>query len=189
MSGLSPASVASPPVERRGEVEIFLIAVEESGDRLGGALMRALKERASVPLRFTGVGGREMAAAGLTSLLPVEDFSIIGFTAIPRRLPRILSHMYKTVRTVLARKPHALVIIDSPGYTSGCTLGPSLRSLDPDRRLRLALGVGLAVGPRQIDARLYRPRAGAAAVRARRAPGARRAALQLCRPSADRGGR
>jgi lipid-A-disaccharide synthase len=117
MSGNDPAAATVPPGERRGEVEIFLVAVEESGDRLGGALMRALKERASVPLRFTGVGGREMAAAGLTSLLPVEDFSIIGFTAIPKRLPRILSHMYKTVRTVLQRKPHALVIIDSPGYT------------------------------------------------------------------------
>jgi lipid-A-disaccharide synthase len=116
MSSTGPAS-ATAPGERRGEVEIFLIAVEESGDRLGGALMRALKERASIPLRFTGVGGREMTAAGLTSLLPVEDFSIIGFTAIPRRLPRILSHMHKTVRTVLQRKPHALVIIDSPGYT------------------------------------------------------------------------
>jgi len=99
------------------ELETFLIAVEESGDRLGGALMRALKQRASVPLRFTGVGGRDMTAAGLTSLLPAEDFSIIGFAAIPRRLPRILHHMYKTVRAVLARRPHALVIIDSPGYT------------------------------------------------------------------------
>ena len=36
---------------------------------------------------------------------------------------------------------------------------------------------------------LYRSRAGAAAVRARRASQARRAAVQLCRPSADRGGR
>ena len=106
-----------PPAERRGELEIFLIAVEESGDRLGGALMRALKQRASVPLRFTGVGGRDMTEAGLTSLLPAEDFSIIGFAAIPRRLPRILHHMYKTVRAVLAHRPHALVIIDSPGYT------------------------------------------------------------------------
>jgi lipid-A-disaccharide synthase len=105
------------PAERRGELEIFLVAVEESGDRLGGALMRALKQRASVPLRFTGIGGREMTEAGLTSLLPADDFSIIGFAAIPRRLPRILHHMYKTVRAVLARRPHALVIIDSPGYT------------------------------------------------------------------------
>jgi lipid-A-disaccharide synthase len=117
MSNAAPASLPAPLNERRGEVEIFLVAVEESGDRLGGALMRALKERATVPLRFTGVGGREMTAAGLTSLLPAEDFAIIGFSAIPRRLPRILSHMYKTVRAVLARRPHALVIIDSPAYT------------------------------------------------------------------------
>ena len=113
-----PAGNGKPEAaERRGELEIFLVAVEESGDRLGGALMRALKQRASVPLKFTGVGGREMTAAGLTSLLPAEDFSIIGFSAIPRRLPRILHHLYKTVRAVLAHRPHALVIIDSPGYT------------------------------------------------------------------------
>lgn len=117
MSNAVPANPAAPQGDRRGEVEIFLVAVEESGDRLGGALMRALKERATVPLRFTGVGGREMTAAGLTSLLPAEDFSIIGFSAIPRRLPRILSHMYKTVRAVLTRRPHALVIIDSPAFT------------------------------------------------------------------------
>jgi lipid-A-disaccharide synthase len=117
MSNAVPASPPAQPIERRGEVEIFLVAVEESGDRLGGALMRALKERATVPLRFTGIGGREMTAAGLASLLPAEDFSIIGFSAIPRRLPRILSHMVRTVRAVLARRPHVLVIIDSPAYT------------------------------------------------------------------------
>ena len=100
-----------------GELEIFLVAVEESGDRLGGALMRALRQRSAEPLRFSGIGGRDMTAAGLDSLLPIDDFSIIGFAAIPGRLPRILSHMYKTVRAVLARRPNVLVVIDSPGFT------------------------------------------------------------------------
>ena len=58
-----------------------------------------------------------MAAAGLDSLLPMDDFAIIGFSAIPGRLPRIVSHMVETVRAVLARRPHALVIIDSPAFT------------------------------------------------------------------------
>jgi lipid-A-disaccharide synthase len=58
-----------------------------------------------------------MTAAGLDSLLPIDDFSIIGFAAIPGRLPRILHHLITTVRAVLKRRPHALVIIDSPGYT------------------------------------------------------------------------
>ena len=106
-----------PPRDKRGEVEIFLVAVEESGDRLGAALMRALRQRASVPVRFAGVGGREMAAAGLDSLLPVQDFSVIGFTGIPARLPRILRHLRLTVHAVLDRRPHVLVIIDSPAYT------------------------------------------------------------------------
>jgi lipid-A-disaccharide synthase len=100
-----------------GELEIFLVAAEESGDRLGAALIRALRQRASVPIRVSGVGGREMTAEGIDSLLPIDDFSIIGFAQIPRRLPRILHHLIKTVRAVLAKRPHALVIIDSPGYT------------------------------------------------------------------------
>jgi lipid-A-disaccharide synthase len=106
-----------PPDDELGGLEIFLVAAEESGDRLGAALMRALRQRASVPLRFTGVGGREMSAAGLQSLHPIDDFSIIGFAAIPRQLPKKILQMRATVRAVLAHRPHALVIVDSPGYT------------------------------------------------------------------------
>jgi lipid-A-disaccharide synthase len=111
------AAPSGLPDNASGELEIFLIAVEESGDRLGAALMRALGQRSAVPVRFSGVGGREMAAAGLTSLFPIDDFSIIGFAAIPQRLPRIIGHTVQTVRAVLARRPHALVIIDSPAFT------------------------------------------------------------------------
>ena len=97
--------------------EIFLVAAEASGDRLGVALMRALRERAGRPLRFCGVGGREMTAAGFENLHAMDDFAIIGFSAIPRRLPRILKRMFATVRAVLARKPDVLVVIDSPSYS------------------------------------------------------------------------
>jgi lipid-A-disaccharide synthase len=112
-----------------GELEIFLVATEESGDRLGAALMRALSQRANAPVRFSGVGGREMAAAGLDSLLPMEDFSVIGFAALPGRLPRILHHLIKTLRAVLTRHPDALVVIDSPGYT--LRLARLVRRFDP----------------------------------------------------------
>jgi lipid-A-disaccharide synthase len=110
-------AVSGLPVKSSDELEIFLVATEESGDRLGAALMRALRLRSAEPVRFAGVGGREMTAAGLSSLFPIDDFSIIGFSAIPRRLPRIAAHMYAIVRAVLARRPHALVIIDSPAFT------------------------------------------------------------------------
>jgi len=114
---MTTAVPGSPGHLPPGELEIFLVAAEESGDRLGAALMQALRQRSGGPVRFSGVGGTEMAAAGLDSLFPVGDFSIIGFAAIPRRLPRIVRHMAQTVRAVLAQRPHALVIIDSPAFT------------------------------------------------------------------------
>jgi lipid-A-disaccharide synthase len=110
-------STAHSTAGNAGAIEIFLVAAEESGDRLGAALMRALRQRANAPVRFAGVGGREMSAAGLDSLYPIDDFSIIGFSAIPRRLPRILRHMAATVRAAAARRPQVLVVIDSPAYT------------------------------------------------------------------------
>jgi lipid-A-disaccharide synthase len=118
MTMAAPNSPApGPPDKASGELEIFLVAAEESGDRLGAALMKALRQRSAAPVRFSGVGGREMAAAGLDSLLPMDDFAIIGFTAIPGRLPRIVGHLVQTVRAVLSRRPHVLVIIDSPAFT------------------------------------------------------------------------
>ncbi|MCX7310607.1 MAG: lipid-A-disaccharide synthase [Alphaproteobacteria bacterium] len=100
-----------------GGLQVFLVAAEESGDRLGASLMTALRERSSVPMQFSGVGGHAMEAAGLVSEFSIDDFSIIGVSAIPRRLPRILSHMAQTVRAILARRPDVLVIIDSPAFT------------------------------------------------------------------------
>jgi lipid-A-disaccharide synthase len=129
MIGQPTGQAPHRPGRAPAELEIFLVANEESGDRLGAALMRALSQRASAPVRFSGIGGREMAAAGLDSLLPMEDFSIIGFSALPGRLPRILHHLLKTLRAVLARRPHALVVIDSPGYT--LRLARLVRWFDP----------------------------------------------------------
>lgn len=98
-------------------LRVFLVAVEESGDRLGAALMRALRMRADATVEFSGVGGREMESEGISSLHSIHDFSIIGFTALPRRLPNNIRRLRETVRTILAQKPNVLVIIDSPGYT------------------------------------------------------------------------
>jgi lipid-A-disaccharide synthase len=105
---------AGPP---SGPLKIFLVAVEESGDQLGAALMRALRQRLADGVQFSGVGGRKMAAEGLASLHSTDDFSIMGVTAIPRRLPAILRHLRETLRAVRAQRPHALVVIDSPGYS------------------------------------------------------------------------
>ena len=84
--------MADPNAQPRPTAEplkIFLIATEESGDRLGAALMRALRRANRDALQFAGIGGREMAAEGLTSLYPIGDMAFMGITAILRRAPTI----------------------------------------------------------------------------------------------------
>jgi len=95
----------------------FVIAAEESGDRLGAGLMRAMKQRCGDRIRFAGVGGHDMAGEGLTSLFPIDDLAIIGLTAIPRRLRNILRRIRAAADAVVASRPDVLVIIDSPDFT------------------------------------------------------------------------
>ena len=110
-------------------LDVFLVAAEESGDRLGAALIRALRDRTGGAARFSGVGGREMAAEGVASLYSIDDFSIIGFSAIPRRIPKIWSLMRFTAKAVVERRPDVLVVIDSPGFTRG--IARRVRAADP----------------------------------------------------------
>jgi lipid-A-disaccharide synthase len=95
---------------------IFLVAGEESGDRLGSSLIAAMK--LCVPsARFSGVGGAHMAAAGVVSPFPLGDLAIIGFSAIIGSLPKILRRIRQAADAVVAAKPDVLVIIDSPEFT------------------------------------------------------------------------
>ena len=58
-----------------------------------------------------------MAAAGIPSPFAIDDLSIIGFTAIPRRLPTILRRIRETADAIIAARPDVLVIVDSPDFT------------------------------------------------------------------------
>lgn len=109
---------------------IALVAGEESGDQLGAALMRALRERSGGRVRFVGVGGSQMAAEGLASPFPIHDLAIIGFAAIPQRIPRIVHHIRVAAEKVVAAHPAALVIIDSPEFTH--RVARRVRAVAPD---------------------------------------------------------
>lgn len=96
---------------------IFLVAGEESGDRLGAALIAALKRVCHGRVRFSGIGGAHMAGEGVRSPFPLGDLAIIGFAAIAGRLPMILARIRAAADAVIAAKPDVLVIIDSPEFT------------------------------------------------------------------------
>jgi len=66
-------------------MRIFLIAGEESGDRLGASLMAAIEGLAPCLVTFAGVGGSAMAERGLHSLFPLDELAaaVASFTPDP----------------------------------------------------------------------------------------------------------
>ncbi len=109
--------------------KIFLIATEESGDRLGANLMKVLRQRLGGAVRFVGVGGQQMAREGLASLFPIEELSIMGLAAVVKQLPKILRLIRETAEAVTAASPDILVIIDSPDFTH--RVARRVRARDP----------------------------------------------------------
>ena len=71
---------ALPPHSRP---EIMIVAGEASGDMHGAALVMELK--ALWPeLRFCGMGGREMASAGVELLADAARLAVVGLVEIGR---------------------------------------------------------------------------------------------------------
>jgi lipid-A-disaccharide synthase len=119
------------PARTGGSVarKIFLIATEESGDRLGSSLMKVLRQRLGGAVRFEGVGGLSMAREGLASLFPIEELSIMGLAAVVKQLPKILRLIRETATAVTETSPDILVIIDSPDFTH--RVARRVRARDP----------------------------------------------------------
>ena len=90
-------------------LHVFVVATEESGDKLGSALMQALKSRAGRPVIFTGVGGTAMQAEGLSSQFPISELAIIGIDAVIAKLRTILRLIRETATSAIAAKPDVLV--------------------------------------------------------------------------------
>ncbi len=119
------------PARTSGSVtrKIFLIATEESGDRLGSSLMKVLRQRLGGAVRFEGVGGQSMAREGLVSLFPIEELSIMGLAAVVKQLPALLRRIRTTADAVMQASPDILVIIDSPDFTH--RVARRVRARDP----------------------------------------------------------
>ena len=94
-----------------------MVAGEASGDVLGARLITALKQCHIGPLAFSGVGGSQMAAAGMDSLYPISDLSVMGLAEVLPRLRLLLQRLAETSDHVRAVQPAALITIDAPGFS------------------------------------------------------------------------
>lgn len=98
-------------------LKVAVIAGEVSGDLLGADLIAALRLQTDRPLELVGVGGDGLEAQGLKSLYDFSELSLMGFTQVIAKLPRLISLIGLTAKAIIAAKPDILVIIDSPDFT------------------------------------------------------------------------
>ncbi|CAO1946005.1 unnamed protein product [Urochloa humidicola] len=102
---------------RDGELRVFVVAGEVSGDSLASRLMASLKALSPVPVRFAGVGGELMCKEGLQSLFPMEEIAIMGLWELLPHLYSVKRKIENTVDAAMLFQPHAVVTVDSKGFS------------------------------------------------------------------------
>ncbi|MBR5153222.1 MAG: lipid-A-disaccharide synthase [Alphaproteobacteria bacterium] len=90
---------------------VFIIAGEVSGDVLGGRIMREMPNA-----DFVGIGGENMQAAGLKTLFPMADLSVMGFVEVVAHAKTLTRRIKQTVDAIVEQKPDVVVSIDAPGF-------------------------------------------------------------------------
>jgi lipid-A-disaccharide synthase len=105
---------------------IGIVANEASGDLLAGAVVREIKAL-SPGVRFLGVAGPHMLAAGCETLVDMERLSVMGLTEVLGHLRELLGIRRMLARHFLADRPDVFVGVDAPDF-----------NLALERRLRSA---------------------------------------------------
>ncbi|KAH7688862.1 Glycosyl transferase family 19 protein [Dioscorea alata] len=102
---------------RDGELRIFAVSGEVSGDAIASRLMSSLRILSPFPVRFAGVGGALMHKEGLESLFPMEDISVMGLWELLPYLNKIRKRLKETVEAAISFQPHVVVTVDSKGFS------------------------------------------------------------------------
>jgi lipid-A-disaccharide synthase len=94
---------------------IAMVAGEASGDLLGSHLIGALKQ--SVPgVRFIGIGGPKMQAAGMEILFPMEKLAVNGYVEVLRHYREIAGIRRKLRAQLIASPPDLFIGVDAPDF-------------------------------------------------------------------------
>lgn len=97
---------------------IGIVAGETSGDLLGAHFMRSLLKRRP-QLRFVGIAGPRMQAAGAESLFPMEKLAVRGYVEALRHINEILGIRRKLARHYASHPPAMFVGVDAPDFNLG----------------------------------------------------------------------
>jgi lipid-A-disaccharide synthase len=111
---------------------IYFIAGEASGDQLGAWLMQSIAAK-KPGIRMSGIGGHAMEVAGLRSLFPISEISLMGFVEILPHIFNLKRRIKQTIEDIEACKPDLILTIDSPGFCFRVVEGLKKRGIHTPR--------------------------------------------------------
>src|ERR1700734_152006 len=111
---------------------ILMVAGEASGDAHGAELIQAIKEK-QPHVRFIGVGGPRMAAAGQEQLFDLSAHAVLGLVEVIKKYVKFRKFRDQVLDLAKRERPDAVVLIDCSGFNLRLT--PSLRRDLPGTRI------------------------------------------------------
>jgi len=100
------------------DITIGIVAGEASGDALAAALIRSV--RAQNPrLRFVGIAGPQMEAAGCEAWYSVESLAVRGLVEVLRHLPRLFRMRRRLHARLLGARISLFIGVDAPDFNFG----------------------------------------------------------------------
>lgn len=95
--------------------QVMVVAGEASGDQHAAAVVAEIRKR--IPeIRFFGMGGPALAAAGLERLFLASEISVMGVAEVVPKLHRILEVMRRLEKAARRRKPALALLVDVPDF-------------------------------------------------------------------------
>jgi lipid-A-disaccharide synthase len=94
---------------------IMIVAGEASGDLHGGNLVQAMHQ-IDPSLRFYGIGGKKLKAAGVELIADSADMAVVGLTEVVSKLGMILKVMAQMKALLKADRPDLIILIDYPDF-------------------------------------------------------------------------
>ncbi|WP_163336692.1 lipid-A-disaccharide synthase [Desulfopila sp. IMCC35008] len=95
--------------------KVLVVTGEASGDLHGANLVKALLQK-HPDLHFAGMGGSEMAAAGVDILFDAHKVSVVGIAEVFSHLGDIIKAQAILKNYLKREKPDLLIIIDLPDF-------------------------------------------------------------------------
>ena len=116
---------------------IYVIAGEVSGDIIGARLIREIKRLRRHKFSFAGVGGEQMTKEGVQSLFPISEMAVMGIFELVPHVPNLIRRIHETVQDIIAKKPVAVISIDSKAFTMRVAKLIQKKQKESDKEIKL----------------------------------------------------